>query len=533
MMVGEPALLVLTLGGQPLPGAEVRVLGSGRVRGVVSVALLNVRAGAETTAPVQASLYRGESVLVLHEGVEGWCRVVTPVGVTGFSACEFLERAPFGQPLGRTDQSGMLTTNVLGVAPGVLALAAMRGEEVLARAEVVVRPYEYDRREAVGPGVTYRERRLVRAGDGPFTLQILEVDPKNPAVNILPARAHDRAIGRETVSSMARRLGAAAAVTGGYFITAGPYAGGSSGVCFWNGEAIASPDSSTPRTALVFCSEKDDVERLEFEPVGFSAQVRSSTGGTAAVTGLHRVRGSDDLIVYRPLMGERTLTYASGVEAQVDSQGTVVAWEEGKGNMAIPRDGYVLSGSGSGAEWLRAHARPGARITLDLQAKASSCTPTDITGGGPRLVRAGRVDLGREAFAHELVRHPRTAVAVTNSGSLLFVTLDGRQPDSVGMTLREMAAMLIELGARDAMNLDGGGSTTMVVRDSVRNSPSDGAERAVSDAILIYSFGSKSELDRLKSLAGEHSPLERVLPEATRGAGATSSSSAVQTPGSR
>lgn len=533
VMVGEPASLSLTRGGQPVPGVEVRVMGAGRVRGVVNVALLNVRAGAEKTAPVQANLYRGESVLVLHESAEGWCRVVTPTGLTGFSACEFLERAPFGQPLGRTDQAGNLVSTALGIAPGVLALAATRGGEVLARADVVVKPYEYDRSEAVGPGVSYRERRMVRAGDGPFTLQILEVDPKHPAVNILPVRAHDRVIGRETVSAMSRRLGAAAAVNGGYFITAGPYAGGSSGAYFWNGEATALPDSGTPRTALVFCSEKDDVERLEFEPVSFSAQVRSSTGGIAAVTGLHRARGKDDLIVYRPLMGERTLTQASGVEVQVDSRGTVTAWEEGKGSMAIPRDGYVLSGSGAGAEWLRAHARPGARITLDLQAKASSCAPTDIAGGGPRLVRAGRVDLGNEAFAHEPVRHPRTAAAVTNSGLLLFVTLDGRQASSAGMTLRELAGLLIELGAKEAMNLDGGGSTTMVVRDAVRNSPSDGSERAVSDAILIYTVSSKEEVDRLNRLAGEHSLLERVLPEAKRGVEAISSSSGAQTPGLR
>jgi Phosphodiester glycosidase/Bacterial SH3 domain len=510
MLVGQPASLALTRDGQPVPGAEVRVLGPGRVHGVVSVALLNVRAAAETTAPVLASLYRGESVLVLHEGADGWCRVVTAVGRTGFSACEFLERSPFGQPLGRTDEAGKLAANALGVAPGVLTLAAMRGGEVLARADVLVKPYEYDRREAVGPGLTYRELRLVRAGDGPFTLQVLEVDPKSPAVNLLPVRAQDRAIGRETVSAMARRLGAAAAVNGGYFITAGPYAGGSSGAFLGKGEVVALPGSGTPRTALVFCSEKDDVERLEFEPVGFVARVSSSTGGTAVVTGLHRARGGDDLILYRPFMGERTLTDASGAEAQVDSQGRVAAWEEGKGDMAIPRDGYVLSGSGAGAEWLRAHARPGSRIALELQPRVTSCTPANITGGGPRLVRAGRVDLGEEGFAHESVRHPRTAVAVTKGGALLFVTLDGRQASSVGMTLTELAELLIELGASEAMNLDGGGSTTM----------------------LIYTVGSVSELEKLKLRAVEQPLLQRVLPEAERGAKATSSSSAARTPGS-
>lgn len=68
----------------------------------------------------------------------------------------------------------------------------------------------------------------------------------------------------------------------------------------------------------------------------------------------------------------------------------------------------------------------------------------------------------------------------------MIVTVNGRQPGvSVGMTLEELAELMIELGAVDAMNLDGGGSTTMVIRDRVLNIPSDGTERPVSNAIVI------------------------------------------------
>ncbi|HEY3443004.1 MAG TPA: phosphodiester glycosidase family protein [Paludibaculum sp.] len=526
LMVGEPASLVVTEGGRPLAGVEVRVAGAGRVRGVVRVELLSVRAGAVRTAVVRASLYRGESVLVVEEGADGWCRVTTQVGMSGFCACEFLERARIGRTLGRTDEAGRLSLSALGVVPGLLSLSAMREEDELARADVVVKPFEYDRREVVAPGIAYRERRVVKGADGPFTFQILEVDPKHPAVNVLPVRARDRAIGRETVSGMARRLGATAAVNGGYFLTTGPYAGGSSGVYLSNGEVVGTPAGDTPHTALVFCAEKSDIERLEFEAVGYAGEVRSSTGSTAKVTGLHRARGPEDLIVYRPMMGERTLTDAAGVEARIDSQGVVLDLAEGAGDVAIPRDGYVLSGAGGGAEWLRGNARPGARITLELGLKASSCAAADITGGGPRLVRGGKVDLGEEAFAHEKVRHPRTAVGVTAAGALLFLTLDGRQARSAGMTLRELAEALIELGAVEAMNLDGGGSTAMVVRDEIRNSPSDGRERAVSDAILIYSVASEAELAQLRSRIGLHPLGDRVLPEAERGVQAISSFSA-------
>lgn len=524
MMAGEAASLVITEGGRPLAGAEVRVAGPARVRGTVRVEILSVRAGAERAAAVRASLYRGEKVLVLDEGAGGWCRVTTPVGLEGFCACEFLERAPFGQPLGRTDEAGRLSVSELSATPGRLSLSVARGEDELARADVLVKPFQYDRREVVAPGIAYRERRVVKGVDGPFTFQILEVDPKHPAVNLLPVRARDQAIGRETVSGMARRLGATAAVNGGYFITTGPYAGGSSGVYLVNGEVAGSPAGSKPRTALVFCAEKNDIERLEFEAVGWVGEVRSSTGAAAQVTGLHRARGAEDLIVYRPMMGGRTLTDGTGVEARVDASGVVLELADGAGNVAIPRDGYVLSGAGGAAEWLRGNARPGAHIALELGLKASSCAAADITGGGPRLVRGGKVDLGEEAFAHEKVRHPRTAVGVTAAGSLLFLTLDGRQPRSAGMTLRELAEEMIELGVVEAMNLDGGGSTAMVVRDEIRNSPSDGRERAVSDAILIYSVASEAELATLKNRIGQQSLGNRVLPEAERGVRVISSS---------
>jgi exopolysaccharide biosynthesis protein len=82
-------------------------------------------------------------------------------------------------------------------------------------------------------------------------------------------------------------------------------------------------------------------------------------------------------------------------------------------------------------------------------------------------------------------RNPRTIVGTTADGKILFVTIDGRQTTSVGTTLRETAAVAQSLGITDAVNLDGGGSTTMAVAGQVVNKPSGGTERSVGDA-LIY-----------------------------------------------
>ena len=112
-------------------------------------------------------------------------------------------------------------------------------------------------------------------------------------------------------------------------------------------------------------------------------------------------------------------------------------------------------------------------------------SPTDPDHGG-LLVENG-TNRGEKARIEPLVRHPRTAAGVSADGRTLWlVVVDGRQPGySVGMTLPELGDLMIELGADDALNLDGGGSSAFVARDStgemVLNKPSDGAFRPVSN----------------------------------------------------
>jgi hypothetical protein len=75
-----------------------------------------------------------------------------------------------------------------------------------------------------------------------------------------------------------------------------------------------------------------------------------------------------------------------------------------------------------------------------------------------------------------------------NDKSLLFVAVDGRQPShSMGMSLEERGKLMIDLGCREAVNMDGGGSTTMVVRGAVMNRPSDGIDRSVSNGWAVVS----------------------------------------------
>ncbi|MFC1553974.1 phosphodiester glycosidase family protein [candidate division KSB1 bacterium] len=111
-------------------------------------------------------------------------------------------------------------------------------------------------------------------------------------------------------------------------------------------------------------------------------------------------------------------------------------------------------------------------------------------GGTPRLLRNGKISIENdlEGVSQSFVdtRHPRTAIGY-NEDFLFFVTVDGRQDGySIGMDLKELASFLIKIGAKEAINLDGGGSTTMWADGEIRNKPSDGTIRSIANGLAIY-----------------------------------------------
>ena len=107
----------------------------------------------------------------------------------------------------------------------------------------------------------------------------------------------------------------------------------------------------------------------------------------------------------------------------------------------------------------------------------------DAVGGAPLMIQDGQI-LGQCNSGCGI--QPRTGIGVTANGRILMVVVDGRQPRwSLGPSLDEFARIMRDLGAVDALNLDGGGSTEMVVNGEVVNRPSDGRQRQLSNAILV------------------------------------------------
>jgi exopolysaccharide biosynthesis protein len=157
----------------------------------------------------------------------------------------------------------------------------------------------------------------------------------------------------------------------------------------------------------------------------------------------------------------------------------------------------VLSFGGEALPPALSAIRRGARLTLDVLYDpidgdaAAWHGARDIVGGAGLLIKDARPidDWSVETFAKGFaeLRHPRTMIGTSADGAIWLVTVDGRQPSrSVGMTLVELRDFARRLGLANALNLDGGGSTTMWVEGQIVNSPSDAAgERPVSDALIV------------------------------------------------
>jgi exopolysaccharide biosynthesis protein len=337
-----------------------------------------------------------------------------------------------------------------------------------------------------------RGHRSENEATGPWVINLLKVDLKQADLRV--AHALDEGVGLETTSSIAARYGAIAAINAGFFRTTGTYRGESTGVLVVDGKLISDPLEG--RAAFGLIKNAIGVEVI-FGHLKFSGYVESGRSRRSAISGLNRPRDANELIAYTPEFHRTTLTTPDGVEAIV-RRNRVVRIRAGEGSSSIPRDGFVVSASGTAREWVLANLRVGSVARMESRLTPAESENKDawkrasfIVGGGPQLIKGGKVAITfeDEKIAAKFVsdRHPRTAIARLKDGLVMVVTVDGRQPGvSAGMTLPELADLLLEFGALEAINLDGGGSTTMVVNGKLVNKPSDPAgERPVSDALLI------------------------------------------------
>ncbi|MGH7453423.1 MAG: phosphodiester glycosidase family protein, partial [bacterium] len=275
-----------------------------------------------------------------------------------------------------------------------------------------------------------------------------------------------------------------------------------------DGEILRQP---TSRSVFAISSAEKPV--INF--LSLIGNLQSKQGAWHTLHGFNRARNADELIFFNHYFGAATGTNSFGSEARLrplekfavnDTFRAVVReFRRGAGNLSLDDSTYIISAHGAAENWLVLNLAIGDTVKLLWRVPETRWQLVEAIGGLPRIVRDGNISIeseqegGSASFTNN--RHPRSAIGFNaDTSRFFFVTVDGRQPGySDGMTLPELAAFMRELGCEQALNLDGGGSTTMVVRGKVVNRPSDATgERAVANALLLISTAITGPLAHLE-----------------------------------
>lgn len=319
----------------------------------------------------------------------------------------------------------------------------------------------------IAPGVIHKFYR------GALTINLLDVDMVNSDVKVRPMLAGNDFHQLKDVTDHARESRAIAAVNANYFKSNGTPLG----TLIIDGEWVAGP--LFDRVSMGFT--RDGYVRID--RVNLFGIMRSSNPEvpSAWINNINQPRRTGSrFVAYTRRWGSFVQLPYDGVLVAIDAQGNVI--DTNPRTMGIPWGGYVLSDSKSGAI---SKLKRGDNVSIAWQTRPSAWSDVvNAVSGGPTLVKNGKVqlDLQQQHFTKRWTGsqiHARTAAGVTSDNHLLLVTIEGPH------TMWDLAKFLRDMGAVEALNLDGGGSTTMVVDGKAVTRGAKNAQRRVASSIVL------------------------------------------------
>ncbi len=345
----------------------------------------------------------------------------------------------------------------------------------------------------VGPGSYYTDLQF-RDATKPLRVFFLEVDATNPYISFKSVLGKDSTVTCERPSDMAKRKTKAGSM----------YFGGTNGDFFNTTAPVGVPvaGSMIEGQIAVIPNSRPDIafDRNLIPYIGtkvFAANV-SAASISFPITNVNTTRSTNQLIMYNSLNGKFTHTNSFGTEVLVQLidptwdvnktlKAKVVSVVSGIGNMSIPTGNAVLSGHGTAQTYLNTlKANDIIDINLGITISAGGAKPmlTDMVGGDRLILQDGLVT---DNDWVEL--NPRTAMGFSaDKSKIYFCVVDGRSNTSIGVGTKSLADIMKSAGAYTAINLDGGGSSCMYVKEfNVMNNGSDGVERAVGNGIFAVS----------------------------------------------
>lgn len=356
--------------------------------------------------------------------------------------------------------------------------------------------------EAVAPGVSHREFTTTAAA-GKVVGDVVEVDLDQPRVRIDLLSA-GRVAATAPVTAMADAAGAVAGINGDFFDISAT--GAAAGPAVRGGRPVKAAVPQGRRAApAVPGAEMDYVWSVGVDRVGridrlpLSGEVSGPHGTLAIVAYNQHAVPVGGVGLFTADWGRDRAQTLCGTDTDPKAGCAADRWEivtrGGKvtevgstGSRALAADEIALDGREQGAAALRAY-KVGDPVDIEYElTPASGVKPQAAVGGQPILVDGKPTER-----LDDRIRAPRSAAGNTADGKrVMLVTVDGRQTDSIGATLSELSALLAELGLDDAVNLDGGGSSTLVYREqgaaktAIVSDPSGTSARKVPDGLGVF-----------------------------------------------
>ncbi len=334
---------------------------------------------------------------------------------------------------------------------------------------------------------------------GPWVVRVLTIDPTVADGRL--ATASGPSVARTTpVTELTRRIGALAGVNASYFAIGTRTPGKPVGLTAAAGRVLSDTTGMKREVTLLVDSKSN---RLRIAKLQWSGRLVGTDGRTLKLTKVNavprvplacgttwaqaRCTSRGQVAMFTTRYGKYT-PGGVGTEVLLDRKGCAVRVQKHRG-LRLSRGQSSIQATGTTARILRALVKDGCtRIENTLRdskgKKVELTRTTSAVTGRFQLLDEGRIIAPYRRPDDFFSRHPRTIAGTMWDGKIVFATVDGRSNRSIGVTLREAGKIARALGMRDAVNLDGGGSTTMAIRGKLANKVSGRRERAVSDALV-------------------------------------------------
>ena len=325
----------------------------------------------------------------------------------------------------------------------------------------------------VDPGLEYIHRRV---GDEPWSIHILKIKRSEQEFEFVSTLACESVFGLSSLREQIGRIDSqhgipVAAVNGDFFrIRTGSYQGDPLGLQIVNGQIVSSPRGAS------FWIDAQGMPRMGEVRSKFRAKL---SNGEVLRFEINEERLADEAILYTGTLGPSTRT-TGGLEIVLEdikglSKAGIAVGDSFTGRVreistvgdGVLEKGRIILSIGPEQKAKADGLKKADVVSFSLETQPDLTSVKTAIGGGPILVKDGKkIELKRKP-----VRHPRTALG-WNDEHFFLVVVDGRQKDlSAGMTLEELASLMLSLGCGEAMNLDGGGSSTFWLGGGVLNSP--------------------------------------------------------------